>query len=277
MKSLMSAKSLIAWSIAGSDSGGGAGIQADLHTFRIFGLHGCSILTAITAQNTKGIQSLDPVSGEFIEAQWNSLITDLPPNIIKSGMLANAAMSIAGLLESNPMIPYICDPVIQSTSGYDLISKESLIILKEKLLPRATLITPNIPEAQRLTESKDTKPKNLAKALINEGAKAVLVKGGHSKKNFCEDLFMDKTQSISMRSERINTSSTHGTGCNMSAAIAAYHAQGLSLPDSIEKAKNYINRNLQKSPNIGSGNGPLAFYKPCNEEIDKTNIIREVL
>ena len=180
----MSAKSLIAWSIAGSDSGGGAGIQADLHTFRIFGLHGCSILTAITAQNTKGVQSLDPVSEEFIEAQWNSLITDLPPNIIKSGMLANAAMSIAALLESNPMIPYICDPVIQSTSGYDLISKESLIILKEKLLPRATLITPNIPEAQRLTESKDTKPKNLAKALINEGAKAVLVKGGHSKKTF---------------------------------------------------------------------------------------------
>ena len=112
---------------------------------------------------------------------------------------------------------------------------------------------------------------------MNEGAKAVLVKGGHSKKTFVRIYSWIKHRAFQCEVREFNTSSTHGTGCNMSAAIAAYHAQGLSLPDSIEKAKNYINRNLQKSPNIGSGNGPLAFYKPCNEEIDKTNIIREVL
>ncbi len=205
------------------------------------------------------------------------MIKDLAPNIIKSGMLANAAMIVADLLEANPMIPYICDPVIQSTSGKNLISQESMSILKKRILPRATLITPNIPEAQKLIGSNESNTELLAKALMNEGANAVLIKGGHSKNDYCEDLFMDKKQCILMQSERINTRSTHGTGCVLSAAIAALHARGESLPNAVEKAKNYINGNLKRSPNLGEGNGPLPLYTPCNEDISRTNIKRKTL
>ena len=269
----MSAKIHIAWTVAGSDSGGGAGIQADLQVFRAFGLHGCSITTALTAQNTQGIKSIEPVSNPFIQSQWDSLINDLPPTVIKSGMLANAVEIIADLLASNPTIPYICDPVIRSTSDTPLLSDKALSILQKRIIPRAMLLTPNLPEARKLTGLPNASPQKLANALLEIGAQAVLLKGGHADGDHCSDLFMDDSQCFLMESPRINTSATHGTGCIFASATAAAFARGEPLPKAVQTAKTYLNQNLKHAMALGAGKGPLPFLSPCNAKPDQPNII----
>ena len=269
----MNAKPHIAWTIAGSDSGGGAGIQADLQVFRAFGLHGCSITTALTAQNTKGVQSIEPVSNPFIQAQWNSLINDLPPSVIKSGMLLNAVETLADLLASNPTIPYICDPVLRSTSDTSLLSKKAISILQKRIIPRAMLLTPNLPEARKLTGLPNASPKELANALLEIGAQAVLIKGGHADGDRCSDLFMDDFQCFLMESPRINTSATHGTGCIFASATAAAFAHGEPLPQAVQTAKTYLNQGLKQATALGAGKGPLPILSPCNAKPDQPNII----
>ena len=269
----MSAKIHIAWTVAGSDSGGGAGIQADLQVFRAFGLHGCSITTALTAQNTQGIKSIEPVSNPFIQSQWDSLINYLPPTVIKSGMLANAVETIADLLASNPTIPYICDPVIRSTSDTPLLSDKALSIPQKRIIPRAMLLTPNLPEARKLTGLPNASPQKLAKALLEIGAQAVLLKGGHADGDHCSDLFMDDSQCFLMESPRINTSATHGTGCIFASATAAAFARGEPLPKAVQTAKTYLNQNLKHAMALGAGKGPLPFLSPCNAKPDQPNII----
>ena len=269
----MSAKIHIAWTVAGSDSGGGAGIQADLQVFRAFGLHGCSITTALTAQNTQGIKSIEPVSNPFIQSQWDSLINDLPPTVIKSGMLANAVETIADLLALNPTIPYICDPVIRSTSDTPLLSDKALSILQKRIIPRAMLLTPNLPEARKLTGLPNASPQKLANALLEIGAQAVLLKGGHADGDHCSDLFMDDSQCFLMESPRINTSATHGTGCIFASATAAAFARGEPLPKAVQTAKTYLNQNLKHAMALGAGKGPLPFLSPCNAKPDQPNII----
>ena len=269
----MSAKLHIAWTMAGSDSGGGAGIQADLQVFRAFGLHGCSITTALTAQNTQGVQSIELVSHPFIQAQWNSLINDLPPAVIKSGMLANSIEKIADLLASNPTIPYICDPVLRSTCDTPLLSGKALSILRKRIIPRAMLITPNLPEARKLTGLPNASPQELANTLLEIGAQAVLLKGGHADGDRCSDLFMDDSQCFLMESPRINTSTTHGTGCVFASATAAAFACGEPLPQAVQTAKTYLNQNLKHATDLGAGKGPLPFLSPCNAKPDQPNII----
>ncbi|MFL2860847.1 MAG: bifunctional hydroxymethylpyrimidine kinase/phosphomethylpyrimidine kinase [Pontiellaceae bacterium] len=269
----MSVKQHIAWTIAGSDSGGGAGIQADLQVFRAFGLHGCSITTAITAQNTQGVQSVEPVSNPLIQAQWNSLINDLPPAIIKSGMLAYAVETVADLLASHPTIPYICDPVLRSSSGTALLSEAALSILQKRIIPRAMLLIPNLPEARELTGLPNASPQDLANALLEIGAQAVLLKGGHADGNHCCDLFMDSSHCFLMESPRISTHATHGTGCVFASATAAAFARGESLPQAVQTAKTYLNQNLKEARGLGVGKGPLPFFSPCNAEPDQPNII----
>jgi hydroxymethylpyrimidine kinase/phosphomethylpyrimidine kinase len=269
----MSTNPHIAWTIAGSDSGGGAGIQADLQVFRAFGLHGCSITTALTAQNTQGVQSVEPVSNPLIQSQWNCLINDLPPAIIKSGMLADATETVADLLASHPTIPYICDPILRSTSDTRFLSEEALSILQKRLIPRAMLITPNLPEARKLTNLPHASPKELATALLEIGAQAVLLKGGHADGNRCSDLFMDASHRFFMESPRISTRATHGTGCVFAAATAAAFALGEPLPQAVQTAKTYLNQNLKQATSLGAGKGPLPFLSPCNAELDQPNII----
>lgn len=269
----MSTNPHIAWTVAGSDSGGGAGIQADLQVFRAFGLHGCSITTALTAQNTQGIQSVEPVSNPLIQAQWNCLINDLPPAIIKSGMLADAADTVADLLASHPTIPYICDPILRSTSDTPLLSEEALSILQKRLIPRAMLLTPNLPEARKLTGLPHASPQELAAALLEIGAQAVLLKGGHADGDCCSDLFMDASHHFFMESPRMSTRATHGTGCVLASATAAAFALGEPLPQAVLTAKTYLNQNLKQATALGAGKGPLPFLSPCNAELDQPNII----
>lgn len=268
----MNANPPILWTIAGSDSGGGAGLQADLQVFRAFGFHGCSITTAITAQNTLGVQQIEPVSTALIQAQWSSLQQDLPPTCIKTGMLGDAVKTIAELLDTLPNTPLICDPVLRSTSGTPLLEPHQLQTFIERILPRATLITPNLPEAAWLTGIPDTTPSVYADALLQLGAPAVLIKGGHTTGNVCSDFYADAHTHFQLESPRIDTPATHGTGCLLAAAIAAAIANKQSLPNAVINAKTYLNQNLHEAQLIGKGHGPLPFPTPCNAPQYQPNI-----
>lgn len=268
----MSANPSTLWTIAGSDSGGGAGLQADLQVFRAFGHHGCSITTAITAQNTLGVQQIEAVSPSLIQAQWQSLHHDLPPACIKTGMLGDAVETIADLLDTRPATPLICDPVLCATSGPPLLAPHQLETLRQRILPRTTLITPNLPEAAQLTGLPSATPSAYADALLQLGAPAVLIKGGHAPGNICSDLYADAHTRFQLESPRINTPATHGTGCLLAAAIAAALANKQLLTDAIITAKTYLNQNLHEAHSLGNGHGPLPFPPPCNARQYQPNI-----
>jgi hydroxymethylpyrimidine kinase/phosphomethylpyrimidine kinase/thiamine-phosphate diphosphorylase len=268
----MNANPPILWTIAGSDSGGGAGLQADLQVFRAFGLHGCSITTAITAQNTLGVQHIAPLSPTLIQAQWKSLQQDLPPTCIKTGMLGDAVETIADLLDTLPNTPLICDPVLRSTSGTTLLEPHQLQTLLQRILPRVTLITPNLPEAARLTGLAEATPRAYADALLQLGAPAVLIKGGHATGNICSDFYTDAHTHFQLQSPRLDTPATHGTGCLLAAAIAAALANKQSLRNAVITAKTYLNQNLHEAQTIGKGHGPLPFPTPCNAPQYQPNI-----
>lgn len=268
----MSADHPIAWSIAGSDSGGGAGLQADLKVFSAFDVHGCSITTAITAQNTCGIQRQLPLPDEIIQAQWQSLQEDLPARAIKTGMLAESVACILPLIQSIDL-PVVCDPVMFATSGDALFAAHQRTLFMEELLPHTHLITPNYQEARLLLNTASLSADAMVEALLAKGAKAVLLTGGDEHSPYCTDLFSTLDTNFRMESPRVDTRATHGTGCALSAAITAALALGQSLPEAVITAKTYLNQSLNQSVELGQGPGPMRFTLPCNEPQYRPNII----
>ncbi|MCM3757830.1 bifunctional hydroxymethylpyrimidine kinase/phosphomethylpyrimidine kinase [Sporosarcina aquimarina] len=261
----------VALTIAGSDSGGGAGIQADLKTFQELGVFGTSALTAITAQNTLGVHAVQPVNAGIVAAQIQAVLTDFSVKSIKTGMLFSAEIieTIANELKGYPTIPLVIDPVMIAKGGASLLQNEAIVALRNHLLPVATLITPNIPEAEVLTGQTIRSEKDMvlaASTLLSVGASAVLLKGGHREDvPYAEDLFMTASgEHFLMRSKRIVTQHTHGTGCTFAAAITAELARGHSLIEAVVTAKNFIHAAIEDGIEIGHGHGPTnhaAFRK----------------
>ena len=262
----------IVLSIAGSDSSGGAGIQADLKTFSALGVYGATAITAITAQNTQGVNSQFALPPQMVYDQITAVIDDLNLSIVKIGMLSNTAIveAVAKALHDYKPSFIGLDPVIVSSTGHRLLSIEAQETIKEKLIPIADLLTPNIPEMKALTDSPLSsleEKKEAAQHLFNLGAKAILLKGGHEEGDVKTDvLFVSQQttdngqQTLSMfTSETVVTKNTHGTGCTLSSAIAAFIARGLSLEDAISEAKNYVTGAIRAGAdiNIGKGIGPV--------------------
>jgi len=253
----------IALTIAGSDSGGGAGIQADLKTFQRFGIFGTSAITAITAQNTRGVISWEAVSPELVRAQIDAIAVDLMPGAIKTGMLANAAVAstVAAAIRDHSFRNYVLDPVMVATSGDPLLEPDAIEIIRAELVPRAVLVTPNLDEAAILVGEKledEDAMAHAAETIVNEmGAQAVLIKGGHllNGDRVVDILYDGDVRTF--RGKRINTTSTHGTGCTLSAAIVAQLANGESLHAAVRRAIDYVHNAIATAPGLGSGHGPL--------------------
>ncbi len=263
--------------IAGSDCSGGAGIQADLKTFSALGAYGMSAITAVTVQNTCGVSAVHPVPAEVVEAQVRAVLTDIPPAAIKIGMLTDEAVirAVACCLADVPDTPVVLDPVMLSSSGYPLLQTEALTALIDCLIPRATVLTPNQPEAELLAatlgQKKSQKPTRFTRNLLKMGCRSVLVKGGHSGRITSIDTLAVADSSAegstlyTYRARRIDARNTHGTGCTLSSAIAVHLAQGSSIPEAVAKAKIYLTRALRagKDVKVGQGCGPLNhFFAP---------------
>jgi hydroxymethylpyrimidine/phosphomethylpyrimidine kinase len=236
----------VALTIAGSDPSGGAGIQADLKTFTAFGVYGTSVITALTAQNTRGVKGVEVVSAAFVKAQLSAVMTDVRINAIKTGMLANADLiaAIQRALMSAPQLPLVLDPVMVATSGQSLLAADGVDALRRLLIPRATLVTPNIAEAARLlgVEAATSVDQMTAQAhaLRQLGCRAVLLKGGHGQGTVATDILLIGDTVIKLEKPRVQTSNTHGTGCTLSAAIAALLAIGEPLDAACTRAKDYV-------------------------------------
>ena len=259
----------IAMTIAGSDSGGGAGIQADLKTFAALGVYGCSAISSLTAQNTQGVQGVFPVPPEFVQAQIKSVLSDIKVGAIKTGMLATVDIiqAVAESLAVN-QIPLVLDPVMVATSGDRLLAEDAISTLINRLIPRATVLTPNLLEAAALlaapVASSMVEMEQQARSLLAMGAQAVLVKGGHGSGDHATDLLLTSTGVELFSAQRIDTKNTHGTGCTLASAIAAGLAKNLSLRDAVAQAKDYLHNALLHSNKltIGQGSGPVHhFYK----------------
>ncbi len=256
--------------IAGSDSGGGAGIQADLKTFSAMGCFGTSAITAITVQNTKGVTGIHAVPTEIIKGQIEAVMSDIKPSAIKIGMInaPEVVTTIADCLKNYPTIPVVFDPVMVATSGDKLIQDETIEVLKQELFPLATLLTPNLDEAEILAEMKITSKEDMISAgkKINAyGAKAVLVKGGHLEGDVVYDVLVENGKVTVFDDTKIETTNMHGTGCTLSSAIAAELAKGNTLKTAIINARGYIRGALLHGADVktGEGNGPLNhFYDP---------------
>lgn len=265
-----------AMTIAGSDSGAGAGIQADLKTFAAHGVYGTSVITAVTAQNTLGVQSFAALDPGLVAAQIDAVVEDIRPAAAKTGMLATAGIVrvIVEALDRYPDLPVVIDPVANAKSGDALIDAEALAVLRDELLPRARLITPNLPEASALTgiraETPDDMPR-VGEALLALGVGAVVIKGGHLIDR-ADDLFMDGVRSEWLHAPRVITRCTHGTGCTFSAAIAANLALGHDLFEAVSMAKIYLTDALIAGYEVGDGYSPVDhFYAgtrfPTNERV----------
>ena len=258
----------IALTIAGSDSGGGAGIQADLKTFFRYGVYGTSAITAVTAQNTIGVSSWEPVSPELLRAQIDAVATDLRPSAVKSGMVgtAESIRIVAESLRRYKLVPYVLDPVIVATSGDALIESDGARAIRDELVPLATLVTPNADEAFALTGERiidESSMRRAAEQLVALGAKAALIKGGHigsSDDSTIVDLLYDDGEFTAFSHPRIKTKNTHGTGCTLSAAITAQLAAGVPLRESVGRAIDYVQAALETAPGLGSGHGPLNHF-----------------
>ena len=255
-----------ALTIAGSDSGAGAGIQADLKTFAALGVYGTSAITAITAQNTIGVTALLAVKPKLVGAQIDAIIADIGAHAVKTGMLANTAIIeiVANKIRQHGLINIVVDPVMVATSGDLLIEKSAVAALRSKLIPLATIVTPNIPEAEVLAGMKLRGADEIREAairIVKMGAKAVLIKGGHLKGS-AVDLYYDGKKFVALNAPRIHSKNTHGTGCTLSAAIAAGLAQGQKLETAVTNAKRYITDALRHGYRIGSGHSPVHhFYR----------------
>ncbi len=252
----------IAVSIAGSDSSGGAGIQADLKTFSALGVYGASVVTALTAQNTRGVVAVHEVPAAVVAAQIDAVFSDFHVGAVKIGMLGSAAViaAVADGLDRHKQANVVLDPVIAASSGHRLLATDAVEALRTRLLPRALVITPNLPEAAVLLDapeaSNEAEMLRQADRLVALGANAVLVKGGHAGGAESTDLLVTATASIRVIGERIATRNTHGTGCTLSAAIAAGLARGCGLTQSVRDAKAYITSAIAAADRLAIGNGP---------------------
>lgn len=255
-----------ALSIAGSDCSGGAGIQADIKTMTMNGVYAMSVITALTAQNTTGVTGIEEVSADFLKLQMEAIFTDIRPDAIKIGMVPNAKLmeTIAECLNAYQANNIVVDPVMVATSGSSLMESEAVVTLKSKLLPIATLVTPNIPEAEVLSGMKIVDKDsmvNAAKYISESYGCAVLLKGGHSI-NDANDLLYTNGHATWYHGKRIDNPNTHGTGCTLSSAIASNLAKGYDLSASIQQAKDYISGALAAMLDLGKGSGPMnhAFH-----------------
>ena len=255
----------IALTIAGSDSGGGAGIQADLKTFHAFGVFGTSALTAVTAQNTLGVQAIHPIPIDVVRAQIDSVARDLRPGGVKTGMLATGELArvVADAIRAHDLRNYVMDPVMVATSGDRLLAEEAEAALVSELIPLAALVTPNLHEARILTglpvDDLDGM-RTAAEALVEMGAGAALVKGGHLNEEGLVDLFWDGTRELTWRRPRLDTPHTHGTGCTLSAAAASCLARGLPLGEAVDRAVDFVARAIETAPGLGQGHGPVNHF-----------------
>jgi hydroxymethylpyrimidine/phosphomethylpyrimidine kinase len=260
--------SAIAVTIAGSDSGGGAGIQADLKTFSALGVYGASVIAALTAQNTRGVTGVHDVPAAFVAAQIDAVFSDLAINAVKIGMLSQPAVidAVAAGLARWRQENVVLDPVMVATSGDRLIAPDAVEVLKRVLIPRALVITPNLPEAAALLESPlahtESEMRSQGERLLGLGARAVLIKGGHREGAESVDLLIEPTAFTRLAAMRIATRNTHGTGCTLSAAIAAGLAKGLDLAAAVRAAKEYVSAAIAASERlaIGSGHGPVHHF-----------------
>lgn len=251
-----------ALTIAGSDSGGGAGIQADLKTFMALGVHGMSALTALTAQNSVGVQAVQEIAPDFVREQITSVVTDIGVDAAKTGMLASAPIveAVAESIKEHSIANVVCDPVFVSKHGDPLLAPSAVDALRSNLLPLATMITPNVPEAEGLLGRKiDSKEpdEDAARDLVALGPRWVLLKGGHLSSDESVDLLTDGEEVVRLGGRRIETKHTHGTGCVLSAAVAAGLAKGLEVPAAAAEAKKFVTRAIERHLSLGSGIGAV--------------------
>jgi hydroxymethylpyrimidine/phosphomethylpyrimidine kinase len=255
----------IALTIAGSDSGGGAGIQADLKTFAAHGVYGTSAITAVTAQNTRGVTAVHVLPAEMVTAQIEAVISDLGADAVKTGMLASAAIveAVAAAIEALDLPLVVVDPVMVAKSGHRLLDAEATAALRAELIPKAYLVTPNIPEAEVLADmpirSVDD-AREAAERILALGPTAVIIKGGHLSGDEVVDVLFDGHRLDELRGPRLPGRHTHGTGCTFAAAIAAHLALDRPLRDAVERARGYVATAILHAPGLGSGQGPLDHF-----------------
>jgi hydroxymethylpyrimidine/phosphomethylpyrimidine kinase len=258
----------IAVTLAGSDSGGGAGIQADLKTFSALGVYGASVITALTAQNTKGVTAIHDVPAQFVAAQIDAVFSDLDVSAVKIGMVSQRGVieTIAAGLARWRRSRVVLDPVMIATSGDKLLAPDAIDVLKRVLMPRALVVTPNLPEAAALLDAPvadtETAMRAQGERLLALGARAVLIKGGHAAGAESVDLLIEPAAFTRLAADRVATANTHGTGCTLSSAIAAGLAKGLSLAEAVRAAKVYVTAALGAANRIkiGSGHGPVHHF-----------------
>lgn len=255
----------IALTIAGSDSGGGAGIQADLKTFAALGVYGTSAITAITAQNTIGVTAVQALSADLVTAQIEAVAGDMRLDVVKTGMLASSAIveAVAAAISALDLPSVVVDPVMIAKSGDRLFDQEALAALRSELLPRARVVTPNVPEAEVIANLRITsldEAREAARRIHKLGSAAVVVKGGHLPGDEAIDLLFDGRAFTEYRAPRIDTRNTHGTGCTFASAIAAYLALGHALPEAVRLAKEYVTGAIRHGLPIGQGHGPLNHF-----------------
>lgn len=250
--------------IAGSDSCGGAGIQADLKTFSAHEVYGMSVVTAVTAQNTMGVESIFELPSDMIESQIDCVFNDIRPDGVKTGMMSNPQIisKVSEKLLSHEARNIVVDPVMVSTSGHRLLSEDALSALENKLFPLADVITPNIYEAEILCGGKISNRREMVAAAANISAKFrgwVILKGGHLE-DCCDDLLYGKDEKVWLKAKKIHNENTHGTGCTLSSAIASNLALGMNMKESVFKAKRYVNLAIKAGLNLGHGPGPLMHH-----------------
>lgn len=256
----------IALTIAGSDSGGGAGIQADLKTFAALGVYGMSVITAVTAQNTVGVTGVHALPPDFVGAQIDAVMSDIGAHAVKTGMLANAEIIavVAEKVREHNMPNLVVDPVMVAKSGDPLLRRDAVNALKTLLLPLAYVITPNIPEAEEILGRRLTTEEDYRRAAVDIhalGPRHVVLKGGH-RAGDATDLLYDGKEIHAFSAPRFDSRHTHGTGCTFASAIAALLARGLALPEAVRGAKTYLTRAIEQAFPIGHGNGPVHHLHP---------------
>lgn len=255
----------VALTIAGSDSSGGAGIQADLKTFHQWRVYGSTALTAVTAQNTMGVQEVHPLPRAIVAAQIDSVASDMFPKAVKTGMLADSGIvrTVAAALRRHRLDNYVLDPVMVATSGDRLLAPAAVEAVRDRLVPRAAIVTPNLPEAMILTGVRDRSLDGMdeaARILVAAGAGAAVVKGGHLEGDEVADIFWDGSSRRVFRSPRRQTRHTHGTGCTLSAAIAAGLAHGTPLEEAVAAAIAWVREAIAGAPGLGAGRGPIDHF-----------------
>jgi hydroxymethylpyrimidine/phosphomethylpyrimidine kinase len=261
----MTQRTLTAMTIAGSDSGAGAGLQADLKTFSALGVFGTTAVTAVTVQNTLGVTGVEVMKPEFVVAQIEAILDDIGADAVKTGMLANAAIvaAVADTAKRRDLTRLVVDPVMIATSRDRLLTDEAIDTYRKALIPRALILTPNHDEAEILVDrslDSDAAVRDGASAIVDMGARWVVMKGGHRPGDEVVDVLHDGRDFWEYRHPRIDTTSTHGTGCTLASAITARLAHGDSVPDAVQAATDYVHGAIVRAPAIGRGHGPLNHF-----------------